>query len=190
MAAVPPRPELRLAALLHDVGKPPSYAPDEKGVGHFPGHAKAGAALADGALRRLRLDNATRERVVTLIARHGMRLPAEDKVVRRWLSRLGPELFFDLMTLDRADDGAKRPEMVPATEHWLALERLAREVLETADCLSLSELAVNGRDALAAGLRGPEIGRALNALLEDVVEGRRENRREALLEALKSFKKT
>lgn len=185
MGQVRPQRALRLAALLHDVGKPCTFAPDSRGVGHFPNHAKVGAELADQALRRLRLDNATREQVVTLIARHGMRLPAQERVVRRWLARLGPELFFDLMELDRADNLAKRPEMVPSPQHLRQLETVAHRVLERADCLSLKDLAVNGRDALEAGLRGEEIGRALNTLLEDVVEGRRLNDRTALLAALR-----
>lgn len=183
----PPERRMRLAALLHDVGKPHTYAPDEQGVGHFPNHAKVGAEIADQALRRLRLDNATREQVVMLIARHGMRLPAEERVVKRWMSRLGPELFFDLLTLDQADNNAKCPEMVPDGQHWVELYHLARKVLEEADCLALKDLAVDGNDALAAGLRGPEIGRALNALLEDVVEGRCTNRREELLKALEAY---
>lgn len=184
----PPERTMRLAALLHDVGKPHTFAPDEEGVGHFPDHAKVGAQIADQALRRLHLDNATREQVVTLIARHGMRLPAEERVVKRWIARLGPELFFQLMALDQADNNAKRPEMVPAPQHWVELYHLARKVLEEADCLSLKDLAVNGSDALAAGLKGPAIGKALNALLEDVVEGRRANCREELLEALNTYR--
>ena len=184
MGQVPPRKTMRLAALLHDIAKPMTYSPDEQGVGHFPDHPKLGAELADQALRNLRLDNHTREQVVTLIARHGMRLPAEEKVVKRWLSRLGPELFFELMTLDRADNSAKRPDMVRPPQHWLDLDKMARQVLAQADCLSLKDLAVNGRDALNAGLKGPAIGRALNELLEDVVEGRKPNDRDVLLHAL------
>lgn len=185
MGNTPPERIMRLAALLHDVGKPHTYTVDEYGIGHFPDHAKVGAKIADTALRRLRLDKDTREQVVTLVARHGMRLPVEERVVRRWLSRLGPELYFNLMTLDQADNRAKRPEMVPDSQHWIDLYEMAQRVLEQADCLSLKDLAVNGRDALQAGLKGPEIGQALNRLLEDVVEGRRENDREALLKALR-----
>lgn len=184
MGAVPPRLTLRLAALLHDIGKPAVFAPDGQGVGHFPGHAKAGAELAGAALRRLRLDGASRERTVALIARHGMRLPLQERTVRRWLFRLGPELFFDLMELDRADNAAKRPGMAPPAEHWTRLDALARRILAQSPCLTLKDLAVDGHDALAAGLEGPAVGRALNALLEAAAEGRLPNRREDLLREL------
>lgn len=187
MGNTPPKPRMRLAALLHDIGKPHTYAPDEQGVGHFPDHAKVGATLADQVLRRLRLDNQTREQITTLIARHGMRLPAEERVVRRWMSRLGTELFFDLMILDQADNNAKRPEMVKDAQHWVELYHIARTVAEEGVCLSLRDLKVDGWDAQIAGLKGPEIGKALNAILEDVLEGRRENNRDELLQVLEEW---
>lgn len=190
MGGTPPNRILRLAALLHDVGKPKTYVVDADGVGHFPEHAQVSAEIAEGVLRRLRLDRATREQVVTLIARHGMRLPVEERVVRRWLSRLGAELFFHLMTLDQADNQAKRPEMVAEPQHWRDLYQLAQQVLARSDCLSRTDLAVNGRDALQAGLRGQEIGRTLERILEDVVEGRLENDRETLLHVLRRSKST
>lgn len=186
---VPPKPALRLAALLHDVGKPATFTLDERGVGHFHGHNKAGAILADQALRRLRADNATREHVVTLVGRHGLRLPVEERVVRRWLSRLGPELFFDLMTLDRADNLSKAPDVVNLGEdHWRDLDAMARSILARQECLSVKDLEVDGRDALAMGLEGREIGQALKWLLDAVVERHLPNRREELLEALAGWK--
>ncbi len=187
MGNTPPQRRMRLAALLHDIGKPHTYVEDENGVGHFPDHAKVGAALADGLLRRLRLDNETREQVTTLIARHGMRLPAEERVVKRWLSRLGQDLFFDLMALDQADNNAKRPEMVKDAQHWMELYHMARTIVEQGSCLSLRDLLVDGWDAQIAGLKGSEIGKALNALLEDVLEGRRNNNRDELLLALEQW---
>ncbi|MCI8869625.1 MAG: HD domain-containing protein [Lawsonibacter sp.] len=184
MGAVSPRLTLRLAALLHDVGKPAVFAPDAAGAGHFPGHARAGAELARAALRRLRLDGASRERTAALIARHGMRLPLQERAVRRQLFRLGPELFFDLAELDRADNAAKRPGTAPPAEHWTRLDALARQILAQSPCLTLKDLAVDGHDALAAGLEGPAVGRALDALLEAAAEGRLPNRREDLLREL------
>ena len=63
-------------------------------------------------------------------------------------------------------------------------EFLARQVLAERPCLSLKDLAVNGRDAIAAGLEGPEIGRALGSLLEQVAEGTLPNDRSVLLRKL------
>lgn len=138
MGNVPPQRRMRLAALLHDIGKPHTYTPDENGVGHFPNHAQVGAKIADRVLHRLRLDKDTREEITTLIARHGMRLPAEERVVKRWLSRLGQELFFDLMALDKADNAAKRPEMVADARHWMELYHMARTMVEQESLLENS----------------------------------------------------
>ena len=65
-------------------------------------------------------------------------------------------------------------------------EALARELLSAQPCLTLKDLAVNGHDAMAAGLRGPDIGRALNALLSRVAEGDLPNDRDVLLPLLTS----
>ena len=66
-------------------------------------------------------------------------------------------------------------------------EHTVRQVLEEAPCLTLKDLAVNGRDAQSVGLRGPAIGAALRGLLELVVEGEVENQRERLMERLEGY---
>ena len=93
LGRVRPEPAPRLAALLHDIGKPACFSLDGQGVGHFYGHEGESARLAEQAAARLRLDRRTQERVVTLVARHGLQIEATPKVVRRWLQRLGPGLF-------------------------------------------------------------------------------------------------
>ena len=183
-AAVPPVPVLRLAALLHDVGKPSVFTLGEDGQGHFYNHVEPGVAMADSAMLRLRLDNATRQQVLTLIQRHHLPVEPTRKWAGRWLSRLGEETFFQLLELKRADGQACAPH--PGEEDILnRAEELARQLLAEAPCLSLRDLAVNGRDAMAAGLQGPEIGKALNALLAQVAEGSLPNDREILLKKLK-----
>lgn len=181
---VPAEPGLRLAALLHDVGKPGCCTVDREGVGHFYGHAAAGAELADACLRRLRLDNALRERVVTLIRRHDLQLEPEPRLVKRWLGRLGPELFFQWTALAKADAGAKFPDRAPGAARWEQVEALARQILAERPCLTLRDLEADGNDALARGLRGPAVGRALAALLEEVMEGRLPNHRAELMAEL------
>lgn len=181
---VPPVPALRLAALLHDVGKPAAFTLDDRGVGHFYGHPKVSAQLAGQALDRLRLDKATRERVITLVARHDLPVEATRPWVGRWLARLGEETFFDLMALKRADGLACSQPGGERERVRQAAEALAREVLSEPPCFTLSDLTVNGRDAMAAGLRGPAVGQALRALLSRVAEGELPNDRARLLEEL------
>ena len=181
LEAVSPTPVLRLAALLHDVGKPSSFTLDAQGVGHFYGHPKISAHLAEQALLRLRLDSAARERILLLVARHDLPVEPTRQWVGRWLSRLGEEAFFQLMELKAADGLACGTPADGREKARRQAEILARQVLSERPCLTLRHLAVNGRDAMAAGLEGPEIGRALRSLLEQTAEGTLPNDRALLL---------
>jgi len=183
MAAIPPTPVLRLAALLHDVGKPATFFLDEAGIGHFFGHEKPGTQLAQQALERLRADKATRERVSALVGRHHLPVEPTEAWAGRWLSRLGPDLFFDLLALKRADILACAPGGDGLAQLDTA-ENLARDILNRQPCLTLKDLAVNGRDCMAVGLTGPQIGQVLNRLLEQVAEGTLPNDRDMLLSRL------
>lgn len=181
----PPQLELRLAALLHDCGKPDCFSLGEDGQGHFYGHAHRSVELADAALSRLRFPNKTRERVVRLIRYHDT--PVEEKFLRRWLNRLGEEDFFALLELQRADTLALAPAYRGRTEGLARLAEQARELLREQPCLTLRDLAVNGQDLLALGLEGRAIGAALDRLLEAVLTGSLPNERGALLEYLTKF---
>ena len=183
LEAVPPEPSLRLAALLHDVGKPECFSLGEDGLGHFYGHAARGAEITAAILERLRFDRATAERVTRLVGEHDRKIEPEPKAVKRALGRLGPELFFALLQLQRADNAAHAPALAEErAPKYDALEAVAREVLAQKACLTRADLAVTGRDLLEAGCaRGKAVGAALEALLDDVIDGKVENEKEALL---------
>lgn len=181
LAQTPPVPELRCAALLHDAGKPSTFTVDGQGVGHFYGHAGAGAALADGMLRRLKFPNAFRERVVRLIEWHDRDIPRTDKGVRRALRLLGEEDLRLLLALKRADNLAQAPAYRGRQLEIDKGEAILEKLLAEDACFSLKQLAVNGNDLLALGLRGPEVGRTLESLLSRVVDNELPNQREALL---------
>ena len=184
---VPAEPVLRLVALLHDVGKPPCFFTDEEGVGHFYGHAERGAEMTDAILRRLRFDNESRERVTELVRRHDMRIEPTERSVLRTLRRFGPEFFFQLLEIKRADTlaHAPGPKLDERMERYAALEALARDAIAREACFSLRDLAVNGRDLIAAGYTpGPALGAALEALLDAVTDGAVPNEKSALLEYL------
>ena len=181
---VPAEPDLRLAALLHDVGKPDCFFTDADGVGHFYGHAQRGAEMVEPMLRRLRFDNESRERITELVRRHDMRIEPTEKGVLRALRRFGPEFFFQLLALKRADAlaHAPGPNTDERVERCAALDALGRALLARQACFSLRDLAVNGRDLLDAGMTpGPAVGQALDALLDAVTDGAVENEKAALL---------
>ena len=178
---------LRLTMLLHDIGKPACRSTDEDGIDHFYGHPAVSAKLADEMLRGMRFDNKTRARVVALVERHDVQIPLRSQAIRKWLSRLGPETFFQLLEVKRAANMGQAGELVRDRLAELdALRTRAEEILAQGQCLSLKDLAVDGRDVIAAGIApGPEVGRTLNALLERAVSGEVENQREVLLELLR-----
>ena len=181
----PPLLPVRLSALLHDVGKPATFSVDEQGVGHFYGHPKASVALADEALRRLRVPNELKSQVLTLIERHDLPVEPNRKWVGRWLARLGEENFFLLLHLKRGDRAACTDPMPLSPDPLELVEKMARQLLVEQACLSLKDLAINGRDCMDAGLHGKEIGTTLNRLLELVAEGTVENKREILIQEIK-----
>ena len=182
---VPPELTLRWAALLHDVGKVPTFTRDATGRGHFYGHAGVGADMADVILRRLKAPTALREQVVFLISKHMTRLEPDKKQLRRWLGRLGGETLEQLLSLQEADMCSKSLVRPAGWAHFLQIRGLLAQIREENACLSLKDLAVNGHDLMALGFRGKAIGEGLEWLLEQVLEEELSNSREALLSALK-----
>ena len=179
----PKEPVLRMAALLHDLGKVDTFFLDEKGVGHFYGHAGLGAKMAEDILRRLKCSNALREEVVWLIHHHMDRFPCEEKSARRCLSKHGLPRMERLTRLQMADFGGKVDD--GDLDEWL---RLLREVDAREGALTLKTLAVKGKDLIALGIApGKQVGALLNRLLSMVLAGELPNDREALLEYLRKM---
>lgn len=175
----PPDPALRMAALLHDVAKPACFTVDEKGQGHFYGHEEQSALVAGEVLNRLRCSNEEKSRITHLIRRHMSLLTPERKLLRRHMCQYGEQGLRDQLALQRADRIGTGTGSLEAQE---AAEACLAALLEEESCLQLKDLAVNGRDLMALGYAGRQIGLCLSALLELVLEERLPNRREALLE--------
>lgn len=184
---VEPDKVLRLAVLLHDIGKPPVRTTDECGIDHFYSHAQKGAEMAGSILRRLKFDNDTRKRVARLVQVHDdLQIAAAQRSVRRAVYRIGADLFPDYLKVRRADIMAQNPDVRQEKLNELArIEEMYQEILEAQQCLSLKDLAVTGRDLIEAGMQpGPELGRTLNQLLELVIEHPEYNTKESLLERI------
>lgn len=183
IAAISPIPVLRWAALFHDTGKPFTYTEDETGRGHFYGHANVSRQLARKALVRLKLDRETIERVDLLIRYHDAAIIADKAVVKRWLRKLSPEGFEQLLCVKYADNVSKGVEDAKREKELSELSHIAKEILEGEECFTLKNLAINGSELIEIGAKkGPEVGRLLEKLLHEVVEGRIVNRKEVLAE--------
>ncbi|MGE4548185.1 MAG: CCA tRNA nucleotidyltransferase [Intestinibacillus sp.] len=178
--AVPDGVQLRLAALLHDSGKPASFTMDERGVGHFYGHPKISALLAHKLLVRLRFDHETRAAVVRLVEYHDRRLDLDPARMRRRLHALGEARVRQLLVLKKADCVGRGTHREYIAELCRA-EAMLNDMLAQNQCFSLRQLAVNGRDMMALGLHGPQIGDMLHALLAHVLEHPADNQKERLL---------
>ena len=188
--AVEADPVLRLTMLLHDVGKPPCFFTDEKGVGHFYGHARIGAQMADDILLRLRCSGEMRRQVVTFITWHDIEPPGTKKAMARLAAKLGEDTVRRLIQCWRADSADRAPAV---RERNLAVIAWSEQALEQAlageeRCFSLRDLAVDGRDIMALGVpEGPAVGRVLKALFGRVLDGEVANRREELLAAARDI---
>ena len=177
----------RLCILLHDVGKPHCFTEDEKG-GHFPQHADKGVELADGILKRLRFDNATRELALKLIQYHDVPLIPDAKHVKRALLRYGEQGLLTLLEIQRCDRLAHAEEYTSIPQYHHEIPLILDAIKAENACLSLKDLAVKGNDLLALGYpAGKELGVALQKLLDAVIDGELPNDKEILLDFIKKL---
>jgi tRNA nucleotidyltransferase (CCA-adding enzyme) len=184
-------PLLRLAVLLHDVGKPLTRHP-RRGEPTFIGHERVGACLAEARAQALRLPKEAVERVRDLVRHHLIHYTDRwsDRAVRRFLRRVGLPRVPDLLRLYAADLRAKDPESdtgaaVPGEVGALAVRIEA--VRSAGAALRVDDLAISGNDVMdALGIPpGPGVGQALAALLDRVTADPSLNRRERLLALLR-----
>ena len=184
--------EVRLAALLHDVGKPRALRVDESGRPAFHGHEKLSRDLAAAALQRLRLPIAVIRRVAHLVEHHMFNYQEEwsDAAVRRFVARVGEDAIDDLFALRRADQIGMCAENANVFPQGLALlaDRV-RAVREGDRAFTVGQLAVDGADIMShLGIGpGPTVGAILAALLQAVLDDPAQNERERLLEIARRF---
>ena len=176
--------EVRLAALLHDVGKPATRAwSDEKEDWTFYGHDIVSAKMAKRILTDLRFSKEVIEKVTTLVRLH-MFFSDPDQItlsaVRRIISRVGQENIGDLLNLRVCDRiGTGRPKAHPfrLRKYMSMVDEVMR------DPVSVAMLKTSGSTIMELGEKpGPRIGWILHALLEEVLDDPQKNTEEYLKE--------
>ena len=172
----------RIAALLHDLGKPRALATDPHEMPRD--HAEIGAGLAEAWLRDYRFSNQERDMAVHLILHHAPEYRAEwtDGELRRYLREVGLDQLSAVLRLARANARAQPDAAAPHLAHLDALEARVASLGDDIP-LRIKDLAIGGKDVMAhlGGRPGPIVGRVLEALLEKVLDDPTLNDRETLL---------
>ena len=174
---------LRLAMLFHDMGKPKTMTTDEKGINHFHGHNEISSEITKEVLRRLRFDNDTLHKVERLVFYHDYRPGLTDKGIRRFVSKIGKELFPMYLCVQRADVLAQSDyKKADKLQNIEKAGEIFEGILEREECFCLKDLAITGKDLIEQGIKpGKEIGEILSSLLDMVIENPELNKKEILL---------
>ena len=171
---------LRLTALLHDTGKVHTFTVDEKGIGHFYGHNDKSAEITENYLTKYKYDNFTKERVYKLVKVHDTPIEPDRILIKKRINRMGKDCFFDLIKIKRADNLAQNLNKV-RLDIIDEIEKIATDIINE-DCFTLGSLKINGGDLIKNGFKpGKQLGNILNTLLEEVMEEKIPNEKEALL---------
>jgi putative nucleotidyltransferase with HDIG domain len=175
-----PDPIVRLAALLHDVGKPVAHEVRD-GINTFYNHDIVGGRIAREIAYRLHLSKQQREKLFTLVRYHMFSVDTiqTDAAVRRFIHKVGVENISDMIDLrigDRLGSGTKQAEGWRLKEFKKRIEQLLMPTF------TVKDLAINGNDVMQIlnVPPGPIIGKVLNQLFEEVLDDPAKNTREYL----------
>ncbi len=184
VGGIEPVPCLRLTMLFHDLGKPSCYK-FYNGEGHFKGHASVSGNICQKTLERLHYDSGTIKKAVFLVERHDMVMNDDPVLIKKHLKKFGEKPYFDLLNVHIADDLAKAPVAMSRIPVYNSAKRTAKKILAEKECFSLKELDVNGNDMIKLGYTGADIGKALDFLLNSVIEGKISNKHDRLIKYIK-----
>lgn len=175
---------LRIAMLFHDFGKADTESLDNEGISHFYNHACESERKAVKILKRLKFDNETINKVRRLVKWHDYRFSLSENNIRRSISKIGDDIFLDLLEIMRADVMAQSSYMQnEKLDELKEIRCVYDKIIAAKNCLSIKDLAVNGNDLMELGLkRGPQIGEMLKLLLEIVLDDPEKNNKHFLLE--------
>lgn len=191
-----PTPTIRIALFFHDIAKPVVAHFDEKGEQHYYGHPKKSAEITEKILTRLRFDNDTKNKVVTLVAFHDSPIMLNDNIfpdrkrLKKIMSQIGKELIFDLIHIKYCDNSAKKTEYYRGDAFYKKTYEMINEILNEQECFSVKDLKINGNDLISMGFKGKEIGKILDTVLDLVINEKLKNEINEIADYVQSQFKT
>lgn len=182
---------IKMALLLHDIGKPECYTEDHNG-GHFYGHGCNSHRIAGDVMNRLRFDSKTTNDVLNLVLYHDADIHPGIRSVKRWLNKIGVVRLHQLISVKFADTYAHADvNRSGIIDNYFAILKTAGDIFKEQQCFTLKQLAINGYVVMEhLGVpSGPKVGEILNHLLDKVLDGEIENDTDVLLDEAKRYLK-
>lgn len=184
-------PTVMWALLLHDVGKPFCLTFDEKGRGHTKGHMELSRKIAEPVLNRLKFSNHLKHDVLQIIGDHDLNIGRSKYDVKKYMSKNGLSLTYDLYYHKVADNlahssyGTRR-----FTKEVKQLKYYLDEIVLNGEITNIKDLAISGYDLVCLNLVGAEISKMKEILFNLVLKGHIKNDKDCLIFAAKEFIKT
>ena len=179
---------------MHDIGKPDTFTIDEAGQGHFYGHPKRSIEISKQILKNLKFSTKMKDTILLLIRWHDQPMEATKKSVKKMLRKFAEvnteiptkELFRVYCDLRRADSYAHAERYREYLTFTDKIEQVFDNIIDEEEAFSLKDLEISGHDVISLGIKpGPQISEILNECLNQVIEGKLENTKEALLNFVK-----
>ena len=174
------REKIEIVLLLHDIGKPVVKTTDDKGD-HFYGHPQVSRKIAEKFIND--------EIILSLIEHHDDELIAEEKIIKRYITKLGKDFPYLLLWIVKQCDimgqnpNIQKEKLNKLTEYIIEFG----EVLKDMKQIQLKDLAINGQDLISIGIKGKEIGNLLNNILKKVRIGTLKNSKKDIMEEVKKY---
>ena len=172
---------LRLAALLHDVGKPLCYQEDERGIGHFPNHCQKSADMAREIMNRLKFHKRDIQLVTKLIINHDIQIPDKENQLKQFIAKFDELELEMLFKLKRANILGKSPACVNELKKLEKEYDTIQEILKRRTCIKKNELKIRGKDLINLGIQQEDIGRTLDILYNEILNNNLKNHKDQLV---------
>lgn len=181
VAVAPKIDYIRLAMLLHDIGKPQCKITDEQGTNHFYGHPKISAELTKIILKRFKVSNDIYSKVTTLVAIHDDKIKSDSYVVKKYLNTYGEQMVYDFIEVKIADMKTHNPALTTETVARLFdVKKCVKTVVDSGEPYLISHLDIDGNDLKSLGFSGAEIKEKLEYLLDLVMQNPSLNQKTSL----------
>lgn len=180
--------KLRLALLLHDIGKIHTQTFDENNVAHYYSHAEQSGKIAREILKDLKFSNSLVNDVVDLIEKHQIVFPQTKKNMVKFINKNGINNVYKYLAIYCAD---KMSHSKPISKKEIdnLIEKIKEAQLEPMSEFGLKDLAIDGFDVInTTNYKNKEIGILLNATLNAVLDGVVSNTKKDLIEFIKKYR--